>query len=75
MDCSYCPFSYKNLTTKREKDFNIQQSTIESLFASPLFADSSFHDLIIYGGEALLYFEQIQKVVVKYKKYRKNEGG
>lgn len=71
LDCFYCPFSKKNFLIKRKNDLKKQADSLDYILKSEFF-ERSFNELIIYGGEPLLFFGQIKEIVAKYKKYRKS---
>jgi len=70
MDCSYCPFSYRNHAQGRTHDFDFQIRSIKKILTSKSFTKSSFNKLIIYGGEPLIYFDQIKRVISQYRRLR-----
>lgn len=70
MDCLYCPFSSQNIFISRQNNFEDQIRSVKNTFNSRFFTDSSFGELIIYGGEALLYFDQVKRIINEYKNYR-----
>lgn len=70
MGCRYCPFSNQNNLINRQNNFGGQVNSIKKTFGSKSFTESSFGELIIYGGEALLYFEQVKRIINEYKNFR-----
>ncbi len=72
MDCAYCPFSYRNNKILANKNFDKQMRSMVNVLTSRVFNGGSFNKLIIYGGEPLLYFEQVRRIVDEYKKHRNN---
>lgn len=70
MGCRYCPFSNQNNLINRQNNFGGQVNSIKKTFCSKSFTKSSFGELIIYGGEALLYFEQVKRIINEYKNFR-----
>jgi len=70
LGCRYCPFSNQNNLINRQNNFGEQVNSIKKTFYSKSFTKSSFGELIIYGGEALLYFDQVKRIVNEYKNFR-----
>lgn len=70
MSCRYCPFSNQNIFTNRQNNFVAQLQSIKNTFDSKSFTESSFGELIVYGGEALLYFDQVKRIINEYKNFR-----
>ncbi len=70
MGCRYCPFSNQNNLINRQNNFSAQINSIKNTFDSKSFTESSFGELIVYGGEALLYFDQVKRIINEYKNFR-----
>lgn len=70
LDCSYCPFSKLNTTMNRQNNFEKQIDSLYIILNSTFF-EKSFDELVIYGGEPLLYFNQVKKVIKEYRKHKK----
>lgn len=70
MGCRYCPFSNQNIFTNRQNNFVAQIQSIKKTFDSKSFTESSLNELIVYGGEALLYLDQVKRIINEYKNFR-----
>ena len=71
-NCSYCLFSKDNINFKRYDNFNKQKKALRDILNSEYFTKNSFKNLIIYGGEPLLYIENTKKIINFYFKKKIN---
>lgn len=72
MDCAYCPFSYRANKVPLIQNFRKQIESMDCILQSNIFSGEAFSKLVIYGGEPLLYFKHVQRIVDEYKRQRKN---